>query len=215
MAAKKCMIIGASPLKSGDIFKEYNIDDFYVICADGGYDTALQYGVKIDYVIGDFDSAKNIPAADSSFTVKKIPVEKDATDTMYAAYIGMKLGYKDFVLIGCIGGERYDHFLANLNVLVYLSNKGLDAVMADDSSRVFVLRGRRLRLKDMKGKTVSVFPFGTNTCNLTYKGLKYPLNEEDLKVGDTIMGVSNSVVDNNAEIVVNAGSALIVVYTDK
>ena len=54
---KKCMIIGAAPLASGAVFEEFDPKEHYVICADAGYDTAVQYGVRPDLVIGDFDSA--------------------------------------------------------------------------------------------------------------------------------------------------------------
>lgn len=54
---KKCMIIGAAPLASGAVFEEFDPKEHYVICADAGYDTAVQYGVRPDLVIGGFDSA--------------------------------------------------------------------------------------------------------------------------------------------------------------
>ena len=58
---KKCMIIGAAPLASGAVFEEFDPKEHYVICADAGYDTAMQYGVRPDLVIGDFDSAAKRP----------------------------------------------------------------------------------------------------------------------------------------------------------
>lgn len=58
---KKCMIIGAAPLASGAVFEEFDPKEHYVICADAGYDTAVQYGVRPDLVIGDFDSAAKRP----------------------------------------------------------------------------------------------------------------------------------------------------------
>ncbi|MEG1426912.1 MAG: hypothetical protein RSC76_04410 [Oscillospiraceae bacterium] len=59
--SKKCMIIGASPITDGKIFEEFNPKEHYVICADGGYETAIQCGVVPDYVVGDFDSVKKCP----------------------------------------------------------------------------------------------------------------------------------------------------------
>ena len=110
---KKCMIIGAAPIASKAIFDEFNPAEHYVICADGGYDTALQYGIRPDLIIGDFDSAETAPPED--IRVLKLPVQKDETDTMSAAMVGFKLGYTSFVLVGCLGGDRFDHSVANLN----------------------------------------------------------------------------------------------------
>ena len=38
-----------------------------------------------------------------------------------------------------------------------------------------LIAGSRLRLTEMKGATVSVFPYGTASCTVTYQGLLYPL----------------------------------------
>ncbi|MDO4460111.1 MAG: thiamine diphosphokinase [Clostridia bacterium] len=208
--SKKCMIIAAVPLLSGEVFKEYNPKDFVVICADAGYETAQKYNIKPDYIVGDFDSAKKRPKVKGG-NVHVLPVEKDVTDTMYAAMLGLELGCRQFVIIGGVGGERNDHTFANYNVMVYIANHGGFSVMVDDSSETFLLCGKKLTITGMRGKTVSVFPFGTNTCNLTYRGLKYPLNRQDLVVGDELMGVSNEIISDNAEILVHFGCALVIV----
>ena len=111
---KKCMIIGAAPLASGAVFEEFDPKEHYVICADAGYDTAVQYGVRPDLVIGDFDSAAKRPP--ETIRTIKLPVEKDVTDMMGAVMVGQKLGYKTFVLIGGLGGDRFDHSMANLDL---------------------------------------------------------------------------------------------------
>ena len=206
---KRCMIISAVPLESGKVFEEFNPKDYIVICADAGYETAEKYNVKADYIVGDFDSAEKKP--EPSENVHILPVEKDVTDTMYAAMLGLHLGCREFIIVGGNGGERADHTIANYNVMLFIANKGGFAVMVDDNSQTFLLKGRKLTLTEMNGKTVSVFPFGTNTVNLTYKGLKYPLTREDLKMGDTLMGVSNEITSDVAEIMVNSGVALVIV----
>lgn len=208
------MIIGASPLKSGAVFKEFQPSEYYVICADGGYETALKYKIKPDFIVGDFDSSQIKP--DSKLkNVKILPAEKDVTDTMYAAYVGLKLGFREFIMVGCLGGTRYDHTVANYNVMLYVANKGGTAVMVDETSKTFMLRGRKLILKEMKGCIVSVFPFGTTSCNVSYRGLKYPLHEDTLTAGDSLMGVSNEVVEDLAEIRMHAGYALVIVIKEE
>lgn len=208
---KKCMIIAAGPIESNKIFKEFSPKDYYVICADGGYETALKYGIVPDYIVGDFDSVKVMPSP-IEFKVKVLPTDKDVTDTMYAVLLGLKLGYKDFVLIACSGGERIDHTMANYNVMLYLARKNAFAIMADEKSKTFILSGSRLRISEQKGSLVSVFPFGSNMCNVSYWGLKYPLEKSDLMTGDTLMGVSNEVISGEAEIIVHSGYAMVILY---
>ena len=214
MAAKKqeCMIIGAAPIESEAVFQEFPPEKYYVICADAGYETAVKYGITPDLIVGDFDSAKTLPQ--KSRKVLSLPVEKDVTDTMYAVMKGFAKGLRGFVLLGCLGGPRFDHSLANLEVLQYIRQHSGHAVIADEHTKLFLISDSRLRLTQMKGATVSVFPYGCASCNLSYQGMFYPLSQETLATGGTLMGVSNSIVEDTAEIRVHSGTALIAVYQE-
>lgn len=211
MAKKqKCMIIGAAPIASKKVFQEFHPEDFFVICADAGFETALRLGITPDLIVGDFDSVSQKPPKElRSIT---LPVQKDVTDTMFAVLKGFSKGMRDFVLLGCLGGERFDHTLANLEVLQFISERGGHAVLVDDTTKVFVIRDMRLRITEMKGATVSVFPFCGASCTVSYTGLQYPMNRETLHCGGTLMGVSNSITSDVADIRVHLGTALIVLY---
>lgn len=212
MAAEKqkCMIIGASPILDGRVFQEFDPKDYFVICADGGYETALKLGLVPDLVVGDFDSAQKRPPA--SLRTLVLPVEKDVTDTMFAALKGLAKGLRDFVLLGCLGGPRFDHSLASIETLLYLRDHGAWGFLADERTKVFLLREEKLRITKLKGATVSVFPYGCPTCTVTYTGLQYPLTRGSLTVGGLLMGVSNSIMSDDAEIKVHSGTALVAVY---
>lgn len=214
MAAKKqtCMILGAAPIEDSKIFQEFPPEDHYVICADAGYETAAQYGIVPDLIVGDFDSAKELPPQGQK--VARLPVEKDVTDTMYAAMRGLTKGFRSFVLLGCLGGARFDHSLANLEVLQFLLAHGGHGVMADNHAKIFLIRDSRLRLTEMKGATLSVFPYGVPSCMVSYEGLQYPLTHRNLTSGGVLMGVSNRIVADTAEILVHEGTALVVVYQE-
>ena len=105
--------------------------------------------------------------------------------------------------------------MANLDVLLYISKHGGSAVLCKEDTKVFVVRCGRIVLTELKGATVSVFPFDGSSCNLTYEGLQYPLEKKDLSAGSSLMGVSNCIISNRAEIRVNIGCALVIVYTPK
>lgn len=203
------MIIGAAPILDRRIFKEFDPKHYVVICADAGYETALQYKIQPDLIVGDFDSAKEPPQE----TVKcvTLPVEKDVTDTMYAAMKGFALGLRSFLLLGCIGGERFDHTLANLEVLQYIRDHGGHGIMADDHAKIFLLHDEKLKITSMVGAGVSVFPYNGSSCTVSYYGLKYPLFRTELACGGLPMGVSNEVTGDPAEIRVHNGTALVVV----
>jgi len=105
--------------------------------------------------------------------------------------------------------------MANLDVLLYISKHGDSAVLCTEDTKVFVVRCGRIVLTELKGATVSVFPFDGSSCNLTYEGLQYPLEKKDLTAGSSLMGVSNCIISDRAEIRVNIGCALVIVYTPK
>lgn len=208
----KCMIIGAAPIADKRIFREFNPKEHYVICADGGYETALRYGVRPDMIVGDFDSATKLPP--SELNCLTLPVKKDVTDTMYAAMRGIAMGLQHFVLLGCLGGKRFDHSLANLEVLHHITTRGGTAILADETTRAIMLSGRSMRITDSIGATLSVFPYGGSSCNVTYRGMEYPLHRRTLTVGGMPMGVSNKILVDPAEVTVHSGMGLVVMYKE-
>ena len=202
-----CMIIGSAPVEGDRIPEEFRPEDCFLICADGGVDTASRLGLHPDLVVGDFDSARTDPPEDVE-TIR-LPVEKDETDLLYAVKEGMRRGYSSFILLGVLGGERFDHSFASLCVLSYIADRGGRAVMADGKTRVFVISSGRLVFTDLKGATLSVFPFGVNACTVSYKGLQYPLTNYALSLNEA-MGVSNCIIENRAEVFLHQGLALVI-----
>ena len=209
---QKCMIIGAVPV-SQEFFSEFNLSEYFIICADGGYETALKCNIMPDLVVGDFDSSTVKPDANVKCLI--LPVEKDVTDTMFAAIKGVRAGFRNFILVGCLGGKRFDHSIANIEVLKYLNEHSCNGIIEDETTKVFLLRESRLSLTDMIGATVSVFPYSNKTCVVSYDGLLYPLSREALTFGSfDPMGVSNSVSEKNAAITVHSGTALVILYSE-
>lgn len=203
-----CMVIGSVPMERKEIFEEYNPADCYVICADGGLKNANRFHIRPDLIIGDFDSYRGtLPAEVQTIRLK---IEKDETDTLAAVKEGIRRGFRRFVLLGGLGGERFDHSYANLCVLQYLCHQGCKAVLAGENCKLFLILGGRLTLNGMKGATVSVFPFGCPACRVSYIGMKYPLTKAVLHSDDPL-GVSNRIEAEEARISVHDGDALILV----
>ena len=121
-----CYIIGA-----GDIYTKSRIKaeaDDYIICADGGYDYAVEADLIPDLLIGDFDSIKAIPENVAKIT---LPVEKDVTDAVAAFNEGVKQGFASFVLFGGTGG-RFEHTFANISLMANASNQNLSFEIIDE-----------------------------------------------------------------------------------
>ena len=73
-----------------------------MLAADAGYLACRQAGVVPDLLLGDFDSMDQPEDFDR---VRRMPVEKDDTDTMLAVKTGLEQGCGEFYLYGGTGGN--------------------------------------------------------------------------------------------------------------
>lgn len=103
------IVVGGCAPDSFDANMKYD----RVICADSGYDTAKRFNLKVDIVVGDFDSTLFTDEL-LSFGYDAANRDKDESDTELALKLLNKGDTYD--LIG--GGEgRCDHFIAILSLL--------------------------------------------------------------------------------------------------
>ncbi len=199
------LIIAAGDSKNPTKLLEYANAADYIICADGGYDHAQVVGITPDILVGDFDSLSEEPA---DFLRKvKLPVEKDETDTLYALRFAFSKGATNIVVYGGIG-SRFDHSYANICLLHHAMVRDIPMVITDGSTELY-LTDSGLLLKGKKGNTVSVYAFSDVCEGVTLKGFYYPLENASLEKYD-IIGTSNIVTEDVAQISVSQGNLLIV-----
>ena len=207
----RCVIISASPeLDSDFLASQINADD-YVICADGGADKLIPIGIVPNLIIGDFDSSVNYKHFKDSEVVT-LKVQKDDTDTMHCAAEAISRGFKNIVFFGATGG-RIDHTLANLSVLLYLQNNDASGKIIDEFNEISLLNSGRNILANVCGKTISVMPFACFTATLSYKGMFYPMESQSVNA-DFPYTISNVAVDDEVEIFLHSGTALLIIVND-
>ncbi len=202
---KKCVIIGACDcnLSKADL----NIlKESVVICADGGYKTALKYGINPDFTIGDFDSLGYIPDAENVITHSSI---KDDTDTALCVQKALELGCDEFYIFGAVGG-RIDHSLANFQLICKIAQNKHKVFLISDDFFITAISNGTLKLKPQQSGIVSIFCMGQSVCNTSIKGLKYELENLPMQAFTTL-GVSNEFIGNGAEISTPNGTLLIMV----
>lgn len=199
-----CIIAGA-----GDFYEDAPIapraEDF-VIAADAGYAALCRRGVRVDEVIGDFDSMGCVPEHPN---VYRLPVEKDDTDMLFALRMGLKRGYREFHLYGGVGG-RLDHTLANLQCLAWLARQGCRGYLYGDKCVLSAIYNESLRFKPLEDGIFSLFAHGGMARGVSIRGLKYTLDGADVGC-DFPIGVSNAFIGQPAEVSVRDG-VLIVVF---
>lgn len=211
----KCIIVGA-----GDFFglRRMPVGGDLLIAADGGLDTLAAYNLTPQIILGDFDSLNpdgrndyiNGGTVDMGTEIIRFPKEKDDTDMMLAVKEGLERGYADFELYGGTGG-RVDHFIANLQTLVYLTRRGANGWLYGGDYSVTAVTNGRLWCSARAGASVSVFAAGGSAEGVTLSGLKYPLAKATL-YPDFPLGVSNEASGGTVGIEVMRGTLTVVIY---
>ncbi len=184
--------------------KDINCTDSYVVCCDGAYEWAKNK-VKIDENIGDYDSLPYVPDPVPSHIY---PSEKDFTDGEIGLFLLIKKGVERIEIYGG-GGGREDHFLGNLHLLHKAHENNIPAKLITKNSQIFPASGK-IGLNNLKGRTLSVLPFGGTVHIMNSTGLKYAY-PETLSYGEC-RGISNVVTDDSAFLEIGAcDCALIIV----
>ncbi|MBE7088866.1 MAG: thiamine diphosphokinase [Clostridiales bacterium] len=183
----------------GDI----NTIDAVVYCCDGAYSWAKDK-VKIDKNVGDFDSLSitPYPAPEEIY-----PTEKDLTDGEIAIDKMIASGINDIEIYGAFG-KRSDHFLGNIHLLLRAKKGGARAKLISQTEIIF-LAEEVAKLNGLKGKTVSVLPFGGELHIIGSKGLKFSYPKK-LCYGEC-RGISNVVLQNEAFIELEKGSLALII----
>ncbi|MEX0626556.1 MAG: thiamine diphosphokinase [Chloroflexota bacterium] len=184
-----------------------------VIAADSGAGWLDSCGVLPDLVIGDMDSIG--PAllerlATLGVEVEKHPAEKDASDVELALSRAVAGGADEVVILGGLGGERLDHELANLLLLVDPRWEGIELRMTRGGTTVQALQGgSRRELAGIAGDLVTLLPLNGDAAGVRTAGLRYPLAGETLQSGRS-RGLSNEVERAPASVSLERGTLLII-----
>ena len=179
----------------------------FVVAADGGANTARRYGIHADLIIGDLDSiSPGTKRHFASSTLLKV-TRQDNTDLEKALDFLSAHGTRKATIVG-ITGNRIDFTLGNLAVL-WNYTAFLSLVVVGDGWYIVPV-GREQQHRAKVGTTVSLIPFGA--CEgITLRGLRYPLNNADMKIGE--IGVSNVVESSPFTVRVKKGKMMMVVFS--
>ena len=180
----------------------------YIIAADGGLSHVQALGLKVDAVLGDFDSLGFVPAQADIF-----PVEKDDTDAMLAVRHGLSRGCRQFLLYGTLDGPRLDHTVANFQTLQFLADRGAQGFLIGRDYIATVVKDGTLSFPATAEGIISVFCIGAPARGVTLRGLQYALEDGTLDAGFPL-GVSNHFTGKPATVTVTSGS-LLVLYDRK
>ena len=186
-----------------------------LLAADRGLDFFLETGLVPDIVDGDFDSLSGagkayLESLDHTEIVRLNP-EKDDTDTMLAVKQALSLGAEEIQIYGGLGG-RFDHAIANVQTLRYLSEHGAVGSLCDAQNWMTVQTAGTVRQYPRRnGWYFSLLSLSDTCTGVTITGTKYCLQNGTLHANFPL-GISNEIVAERAEISLQTGT-LLVLYT--
>jgi len=185
-----------------------------LIAADAGALVLERLGIVPDLAVGDFDTAgPEIVArlAASGIPTETHPVAKDYTDTHLAIVIAIARGVKEIIVLGALGGPRYDHMLATALSLAAPTFAGVRIRLVDPLHTMLVLRpGESVALHGAPGEYVSLLSLTKEVTGVSGDGLLYPL-PTTFRLGDNI-GVSNELTAPDATVSVSGRGILLVIH---
>jgi thiamine pyrophosphokinase len=207
-----------------DYLKRYLIHEEFgkIICADGGLEAAEALGLKVDFIVGDFDSvSKNILSKyqdeiskkNSNTVIKQYNPEKDVTDTDIAIELAIKKDAQEIIIFGATG-SRVDHMMGNINLLMKALSKGIRAYIIDENNKIYLINQNTvLEKKQLHGFVVSLLPLTEVVKGICLTGFKYPLMNKELKIG-TSLGISNELNEEQGFIKLEEGILIVIEARD-
>lgn len=199
----KALIFSGGEFSGIPEYLDINEYDMTIAC-DGGYFSANDAGIIPDMVVGDFDSVPE-EMVKCPEIIKLYPV-KDMTDTQESIDVAISRGAKKVTILGALGG-RIDHTLANIHLLKYANDKGIDAEIADNDTYISLITdSKKFPKKD--GFCLSLIPL-SDCHGVSISGVYYPLQKADMPVGNPY-GISNEFTEDEAAISVDSGELLLI-----
>lgn len=190
--------------------KRFNPPDHsFIIAADNGLKYLEKLGIEPDIILGDFDSYGKAPSGDR---VLKFPSRKNYTDIGIAIEYGLKNGGDAFYIYGGLGGPRFGHSVANIQLLYGLSKKHKNCFLIGENEICTAIGDATVSFSEKAEGYVSIFSL-SSTATISVKGLSY--SGKDMIIKSSFpLGVSNEFTGKKSRIEIKKGHCLIIWHGD-
>jgi thiamine pyrophosphokinase len=206
----------------------------YVIAVDSGYEHALEMEIKVDELIGDFDSLEPQlleKARLNGVRIHRYPVDKEATDLELALCRVVELlrtqeqpqlpltsplsASPRVTILAGFGGsgarDRFDHTYGQIGLIASPEFGQLDITLWGDTAGISPIHaGTTRQFRGPAKQMISLIAVGGAAHNVTTTGLRFPLHNESLSPFST-RSISNEFIGGDATIEVGVGVVVAVV----
>ncbi len=208
------LIVGGGPVDLKQLSRELMDGPGLVIAADAGGKHLDDIGRLPQVLLGDFDSLSKAMVqkmGQAGVEIVSYPIAKDQTDLELAVDLALARGATQIRIIGGLG-DRIDHTLGNIGLLLKAYQKGAPAFLIDSRQEVTLTDGE-IQLSNQVGGGVSLIPLTPMVSGVITTGLKFPLNNADLYFYQT-RGIHNEFTEKIAKISLKKGTLLIVTFRE-
>lgn len=190
-----------------------------IIGVDSGLGFLYDYGIAPTHIVGDFDSAR--PGLEEYYQerkeieIRRFNPVKDSTDTQIAIELALELKSASIVILGGTG-SRLDHVLGNIQSMMLAKAAGVDCRMIDEHNQIRLIgENTTLKRENQYGCFVSLIPLTSVVEGVDLIGFKYPLhNHTFTSTGSAGLGVSNEIVEEEAQIHIKSGILILIEALD-
>jgi thiamine pyrophosphokinase len=208
------LIVGGGPVNIELLQSELAKKPDLVIAVDYGGSYLYELGIIPQILIGDFDSLTPQimdKLANAGAKVIPFPPRKDETDMELALNYAITGGSKTAVILGGLG-NRYDHTLSNIGLLIRGLNQGVEVHLRDEAHDLIAIN-HRVILERKPGWAVSLIPLTVKAGGVTTSGLVYPLKEADLFF-ERSRGIHNEFAAKTATVELTEGVLLVILFKE-
>lgn len=179
----------------------------FIVVLDGAINRVLDLGIKIDVLLGDFDSSLNheeIRQAQHPVEFVHTP-DQEKTDLEKACDFLLERGHQAVNVVWATG-RRADHTITNITNIVRFRGK-LKIVLLDDYSKIFLLDHQYEKWYPAQ-TPLSLIPVGT-VSGIRTSGLTYNLSDESLQIGYRTGSSNEAAQDGLVKISYTSGDLLL------
>lgn len=177
--------------------------EYPVFAADGGAAVCMAAGVKPQWVAGDFDSQR-LKSLPEDWQVHHFP-EQDRTD--FQKVLGhLPKEFDEYLILGGLG-QRTDHFLSNLVIVMALADP-IRVIFEGEGQEIHRVTPATPFEKELEtGGRLSLIPLN-RSGGVKTSGLKWNLNDADMGPG-LQLGQSNQIEESSVKIEVSQGALFV------
>jgi len=212
--SRKAVIFAGAKIEDYHFYEKYLDANSMIICCDSGVNHAKILGIEPDYILGDFDSANSEILEEyrqKGIEITAFPTRKDETDMQLGMWLAVEKGAVDVLIFGGIG-DRFDHSLSNAHLLLWFLKRGIRARLINEKNCIELIDEKLVLQREWD--YVSCIPLTMEVKGVTLKGFSYPLEGYDLKIDGELLGVSNEIVEDMAEISIEEGCLYVICARD-